>query len=82
MFPMYEKWIRDGKNISTIIFLTEEFITPKIQRHSRTVQKAKTKDMGVFTLHISQSSVRENKSVKSVTHYLKDYVSSGIEVAK
>jgi hypothetical protein len=31
MFPMKEKTTRDGKNISTIIFLTEEFGAPKIK---------------------------------------------------
>jgi hypothetical protein len=57
--------------------LQRSSITPKIQRHSRTVQKKQLKPKTwVFSLtHIFvKSSVRENKSyVKSVTNYLKEY---------
>jgi hypothetical protein len=55
-------------------------ITPKIKRHSRTVQKQLKPKTWVFsfTYLFVKSSVRENKSyVKSVTNYLKEY-DSGI----
>jgi hypothetical protein len=77
MFPIEGENNKRWENISTIIFLTESSITPKIQRHSRTVQKQlkpKTWCFPYATYLFVKSSVRENKSyVKSVTNYLKEY---------
>jgi hypothetical protein len=70
MFPIGET-TRDGKNISTIIFLRGfDCLRSKAQQDCS--KAVKTKDMGVFLYAIYlfvKSSVRENKSyVKSVTN--------------